>query len=55
MLEFENGLQWFIRLRDQSFCLSTGHFELDELLRGSIPLKQVTEIFGETGIGKIEV
>lgn len=55
MLESESALQWFTRLRDQRICISTGHSELDELLGGSIPLKLLTEIFGEAGIGKVEV
>lgn len=55
MIESESALKWLIRVNEDSLCLRTGHQALDALLGNSLPLRGVSEIFAESGIGKIEV
>ncbi|KAI1721382.1 RAD51-like protein 1 [Ditylenchus destructor] len=55
MIQSENALQWLTRKKDPTIFLNTGHEGIDQQLpEGTIPLSCVTEIAGDSGVGKIE-
>ncbi|KAI1729190.1 RAD51-like protein 1 [Ditylenchus destructor] len=55
MIQSETALQWLTRKKDPTIFLNTGHEGIDQQLpEGTIPINSVTEIAGDSGVGKIE-